>query len=61
MRYYHIYYTCDGQVIHDIVHTEEERKETVFDLTHSTNSNIKFIGCIVTYLLYYFKPNIERI
>ena len=58
---YHIYYMYDGKVKHDIVHSEEDRKDLVFDLTHSTNPSIKFIGCIVTYLTYYFKSNIERI
>ena len=31
---------------------EEERKELVYSLTHCSDPGIKFIGCIVTHLVY---------
>ena len=52
MKRYHIYYSSNGKVIHHIVHDEEERKELVYSLTHCSDPGIKFIGCIVTHLVY---------
>ena len=54
MRSYHIYYSSNGKVIHHIVHDEEERKEVVYSLTHCNDPGIKFIGCLITYLIYYY-------